>query len=158
MKIKFTKHPYPESLDADDAPPQLVSFSVSESECEYVYIFYTLDNAAGRAAPARAAGRARGGSGESPDWTKDANCTFYTLVNAAGRAAPARAAGRAKGVYGESPYYFITHFNIFYTLHPSLNRGMGLGVWFGAWVWGLGFGVWFWGLGLGFGVWFRVWI
>ena len=76
MKIKFTKHPYPESLDADDAPPQLVSFSVSESECEYVYIFYTLDNAAGRAAPARAAGRARGGSGESPDWTKDANCTF----------------------------------------------------------------------------------
>ena len=80
MKIKFTKHPYPESLDADDAPPQLVSFSVSESECEYVYIFYTLVNAAGRAAPARAAGRARGGSGESPDWTRDANCTFYTLV------------------------------------------------------------------------------
>jgi len=104
MKIKFTKHPYPESLDADDAPPQLGSFSVSESECEYVYIFYTLVNAAGRAAPARAAGRARGGSGESPDWTKDANCTFYTLVNAAGRAAPARAAGGAKGVYGESPY------------------------------------------------------
>ena len=79
MKIKFTKHPYPESLDADDAPPQLVSFSVSESECEYVYIFYTLDNAAGRAAPARAAGRARGGSGESPDWTKDANCTLGVL-------------------------------------------------------------------------------
>ena len=66
MKIKFTKHPYPESLDADDAPPQLGSFSVSESECEYVYIFYTLVNAAGRAAPARAAGRAKGVYGESP--------------------------------------------------------------------------------------------
>ena len=89
MKIKFTKHPYPESLDADDAPPQLVSFSVSESECEYVYIFYTFVNAAGRAASARAAGRARGGSGESPDWTKDANCTSYTLVNAAGGQPPA---------------------------------------------------------------------
>ena len=121
MKIKFTKHPYPESLDADDAPPQLVSFSVSESECEYVYIFYTLDNAAGRAAPARAA-------------------------------------GRAKGVYGESPYYFITHFNIFYTLHPSLNRGMGLGVWFGVWGWGLGLGLGFAVWGVGFGVWVRGWV
>ena len=52
MKIKFTKHPYPESLDADDAPPHLGSFSVSESECEFVNTFYTLVNAAGGQPPA----------------------------------------------------------------------------------------------------------
>ena len=57
----------------------MLIYSKAQVKCEYVYIFYTLVNAAGRAAPARAAGRARGGSGESPDWTKDANCTLGVL-------------------------------------------------------------------------------
>ena len=83
---------------------------------------FMLVNAASRTAPARAAGRARGDSGESPDWTKDAYCTLYNLVNVTGRAAPARAAGRARGGSGESPDWTKDANRTFYTLVNAAGR------------------------------------
>ena len=114
MKIKFTKHPYPESLDADDAPPQLVSFSVSESECEYVYIFYTLVNAAGGQPPTepplRGPPAGQKGFTGNPRTTSLHILTFFT------------------------PF---THLSI-----EVWGWGFGLGFGVGVWVWGwvLGFG------------------
>ena len=122
---KVYEAPYPESLDADDAPPQLVSFSVSESECEYVCIFYTTVNAADGQPPAglplRGPPAGQNRSTGNPRTTSLHMFTFFTalLMPPAGsrwQGRPCEGRRQGKRCLRGIPYYFITYVYIFYTL------------------------------------------
>ena len=134
MKIKFTKHPYPESLDADDAPPQLVSFQFQNQNVDMFTLFTPLSMPPA-GPPLRGPPAGQEGVRGSPPIGQKMQIAIFQPSSMPPAGPPLRGPPAGQKGFTGNPRTTSLHICTFFTPFTL----------------GFGFGVWVWGLGLEFG-------